>query len=324
MRIQYYKRIFKAYLFQKQTGNLNFWHTELKVNPAEQIGTLQNYYLDYTAKTDYPGPFDGNAVPMLNYFGDIGIQYNPDSIAQYALGYFEKYLNSGLEKYRQIFLKQADWYVNNIKERNKGIGVWEYDFDFEYFKTIKGPWYTSLAQAHGISVLVRAYNLTQKSIYLDTAKKAFLSFKYTTDINGGVLYIDPHNDVWLEEAIVEPHTHILNGFIWTLWGVYDYWLATKEENAMRLFNQGIKTLEKNIHRYDNGFWSKYDLAPTKLPGITSHYYHRLHIAQLQVLYMLTDKEIFKKYSEKWQKYLENPVYRKLAFAQKALFKLFYY
>jgi len=294
------------------------------MNRREDIGQLENYYMDYTPKTTYPGPFDKDGVPMLNYLGKIGIQYNPDAIAQYGLGHFEKYLQTKDDNHKEIFLRQADWFVGNLRERDKGIGIWEYNFDFEYFKKLKKPWYTSLGQGHGISVLVRAYSLTEKTIYLNTAKKAFLSFKHPVDVDGGVKYVDEYGYVWFEEAIIKPCTHILNGFIWALWGVYDYWLATKEVVAIALFNEGIRTLEKNLYRYDNGLWSTYDLAKTKIPGIASWYYHSLHIVQLEVLHLLTNKEIFKICAEKWECYKRKRFNRWLAFIWKTTFKLMYY
>ena len=217
MKLNYYKRIIRAYLLGKNQSNLSFWHTEPQMNINAKIENLEKYYLNYSKKIEYSGPFDASGVPMLNYFGDIGVQYNPDAIAQYALGIYEKYLQTKEEKWRNIFLNQADWYVATVQTREQGVGVFIYDFDFEYFKTLKKPWYTSLGQGHGISVLLRAYLMTNDLKYLETAKTAFKSFNYSTEINGGVRFVDKNNDTWLEEAIVQPATHILNGFIWALW-----------------------------------------------------------------------------------------------------------
>ena len=36
---------------------------------------------------------------------------------------------------------------------------------------------------------------------------------------GGVIFEDKKKDFWIEEYIVHPPTHILNGFIWALFGV---------------------------------------------------------------------------------------------------------
>ena len=324
MKINYYKRILAAYFFNKKSSNLRFWHTEPKVNISVKIENLCRYYLDYSKKTEYPGPFDASGVPMLNYFGTIGVQYNPDSIAQYALGVYEQSLKNNDPRLKNIFLSQADWYVKNIQPRRQGIGVFVYDFDFEYYKTLKKPWYTSLGQGHGISVLLRAYLLTNDPKYLATAKTAFASFNYSTDVDGGVRFTDTNGDIWLEEAIVKPATHILNGFMWALWGVYDYWLVTKEPAALTLFNQCVETIERNLSRYDTGFWSRYDLAPTKIPCLASRYYHALHIAQLKVMYLLTGKLVFKQYAEKWESYQSSKFKRRLALNLKIIFKLLYY
>jgi len=47
--------------------------------------------------------------------------------------------------------------------------------------------------------------------------------------NGGCLHIDLAGDWWIEEYITNPPTHILNGFIWALWGARDYVSAQKPE-----------------------------------------------------------------------------------------------
>ena len=44
-------------------------------------------------------------------------------------------------------------------------------------------------------------------------------------------FTDEHGNLWFEEYIVSPPTHILNGFMWAAWGVYDYFLATGDPTA---------------------------------------------------------------------------------------------
>ena len=51
--------------------------------------------------------------------------------------------------------------------------------------------------------------------------RAFQSFQRPVS-DGGVLVEDDRGHVWIEEYLVDPPSHILNGFIWALWGVYDY------------------------------------------------------------------------------------------------------
>jgi predicted amino acid-binding ACT domain protein len=45
----------------------------------------------------------------------------------------------------------------------------------------------------------------------------------------------------------------------------------------------LATLAGNLHRWDNGAWSLYDLYPHPVPNVASSFYHLLHIHQLEEL-----------------------------------------
>jgi len=322
-KLSYLKRIFSAYLLSTNS-NLSFWHTSLKTNSIGDYGSIGRYYMNFEEKTRYGGPFDPEGIPVLDYKGSVGLQYNPNAIAQYALGFYDLYLDTKKENFKEIFLKQADWFVENIRIIEGDIGLWEYKFDFEYHKGLKAPWHSALAQGQGISVLARAYELTKNDIYKQAAAKAFRAFEKEITEPGGVTFTDDNGYTWFEELIFNPPTHVLNGFIWATWGVYDYYLLTKNQKALQLFNEAVRTLEDNIHRYDIGFWTVYHLLPTRLKMVVSPYYQRLHIIQLKATYGITGKEIFKKYAQKWEKYYSKRLYRYTALTLKCLFKLFYY
>ena len=322
-RFRFLKRIISAYVFSRNS-NLSFWHTPLEVNIIEDYSQLGKYYMNFAEKAKFPGPFDSDGIPMLDYKGDIGLQYNPNAVAQYGLGHYDLFLDTQDPVHSEIFLKQADWFVKDLRVIDGDIGLWEYKFDFEYHEGLKAPWRSALAQGQGISVLLRAYSLTQDEKYLAVAAKAFKSFEHGIDEPGGVTYVDADGYTWLEELIFEPPTHVLNGFIWALWGVYDYYLLTKDEKALGLFRECVRTLECKIAEYDIGFWSVYHLLPTKLKMVVSPYYQRLHIVQLQAMGRLTGKKIFNKYADRWEHYYSKWHFRYLAFVWKVLFKLTHY
>ena len=132
------------------------------------------------------------------------------------------------------------------------------------------------------------------------------------DHPGGVIYRSG-DDVWLEECISTPPSHILNGLIWALWGVRDYCVLTKEQYALDLYEGVLKTLEKNLYKYDVGFWTIYDLHDRfsiKNPRMpVSIYYQNLHVVQMEAMHNLTGREIFKVYHSKWESYLKNKLFR---------------
>ena len=321
-RFAYLQRIFSAYL-TSQKSHLTFWHGTPQVNQNFEPGKLGEYYMPFIAKADYAGHFDTNGIPLLDYHGSIGRQYNPIAIAQYGLGNYNLYHRTGDENRKQRFLQIADWLADNLETNRFGLRVWHHHFDWEYRDKLKAPWHSALAQGQGISVLVRAHQETGDMSYLASAAKAYEVFKIDIQ-NGGVTYTDEDKNVWLEEYIVFPPTHILNGFIWATWGVYDFYLATGESDAMELFTATTRTLRKNLPKYDIGFWSLYEQSGTRLKMIASPFYHHLHIVQLKVLYRLTGATIFNHYADRWQRFQKNRVKKKIALAYKALFKLLYY
>lgn len=321
-RLNYYRRIFAAYL-TPQKSQLTFWHGAPDINPNFQPGELGDYYMPFTAKANYTGHYDSAGILLLDYHGQVGLQYNPIAIAQYGLGNYNLFRRTGNQERRRKFLRVANWLRDNLEQNDRGLWVWNHHFDWDYRTPLRAPWYSGLAQGHGLSVLVRAYRETDDAAYLDAAERAFEPFLKLVD-EGGVIYRDDEGHTWIEEYIVSPPTHILNGFIWASWGVYDYFLATQEPAAQSLFEQSVDTLADNLHRYDAGFWSLYEQSGTRLQMMASPFYHNLHIVQLRVLHRLTREDIFAQYATRWAAYRRSLQKRWAALAYKALFKLLYY
>lgn len=236
-----------------------FYHNRLNTKSL-----LGNYYIDFTdVALNWDGPFDQEGIPLRKYGGKIGTQYQPVGIAQYALGNYERYLQTSDVKYKKTFLRQANWFCKNLAIRKISVdsvfGVWEYKFDWNRY-LLKAPWPSAMSQGEGISVLLRAYQLTNDQKYLECAKLALKSFEVSLK-NGGVRYEDDKGFVWYEEYPADPPSHVLNGFIFALFGLYEFYKVTDDSEALNLFNQGIQTLEANLYLYDLGFWSSYDLPP---------------------------------------------------------------
>ena len=284
---------------------------------------LGQYYMSLHYKADYNGHYDESGIPMLNYQGHIGLQYNPIAIAQYGLGNYNLWCYTHEESRYQKFITAADWLVDNLGKNRHGLSVWMHHFDFEYRDTLCDPWYSGLAQGQGLSVLVRAHKETGDMRYLSAATSAFEPFKKEVD-QGGVIYSDENGNKWIEEYIVDPPTHILNGFIWASWGLYDYWLYTGNQEALLIFELSVKTLEENLIKYDTWYWSIYEQSGKRIKMLASPFYHQLHIVQLKVMYTLTGKSLFNTYAEKWASYSNSKFNKYFAYTHKALFKLMYY
>jgi len=321
-RFHYYRRISRAYLFPG-TSQLTFWHEKPEANPHAGIHTLGEYYMLFAEKADYAGPFDGSGIPLLDYHGRIGLQHNPIAIAQWGLGNYNLFRRGAGDECCAKFIAASDWLCAHLEKNAFGLAVWNHHFDWEYRVPLKAPWYSGLAQGLGISLLVRAHQQTSESKYLEVAEHVFVSFLKSTD-EGGVSFIDSRGNTWFEEYIVSPPTHILNGFIWAAWGVYDYFLATQSTAAHGLFNAAVETQRANLDRYDLGFWSLYEQSETVLPMIASPFYHRLHVVQLRVMHRITGHAEFLRFADKWENYSRSFSKRTRALCCKSVFKLCYY
>jgi heparosan-N-sulfate-glucuronate 5-epimerase len=321
-RLQYYRRIFSAYLVP-QHSHLTFWHETPQTNPGASSHKLGEYYMLFAGKADYPGHHDSAGIPLLDYHGKIGLQYNPIAIAQWGLGNYNLFCETRDEERKKKFLAASDWLCRHQEQNSSGIWVWNHHFDWEYRSPLKAPWYSGLSQGQGISLLVRAYCETGVVAYLKAADRAFESFLRSTK-EGGITFRDERGNVWFEEYIVSPPTHILNGFIWAAWGVHDYFLITESKPARDLFEQAALTLRTNLDRYDLGFWSLYEDSDTLLPMVASPFYHRLHVVQLRVMHRITGDEVFARYADKWEAYARSRAKRTRALCYKSAFKLCYY
>jgi hypothetical protein len=321
-RLNYLRRVGQAYL-GGGTSQLSFWHENPEINPNASLAPLGEYYMTFRAKADYAGPFDEQGIPLLDYRGVLGRQYNPIAIAQYGLGNFNLYLRSGDPDRKRKFFLVADWLATHLERNGHGLPMWMHHFDWEYRDTLRAPWYSALAQGQGISVLVRAYRETGEQKYSDAAGSAFRAFEHDVR-EGGVTFRDSRGDLWYEEYVVYPQNHILNGFMWASWGLYDYLLLTENEKVRGVFQEGVKTLMRNLRDFDTGFWSLYEHSGTFLPMLASSFYHRLHIVQLRVMTKLTGESTFAQFADKWTAYSQSAWNTRRAFAMKALFKICYY
>jgi len=211
---------------------------------------------------------------------------------------------TGQEKYKKLFQRTVDWAMKN-QEKN---GAWD---TFSVVK-IKEP-FSAMAQGEGASLLVRAYKEIRDDKYLIAAKKA-VDFMCSPIADGGCTQYG-NGKIWFKEYVDKPV--VLNGWIYSIWGLYDYSKASKDDNYKQILADAIKTLAEDLELFDYRYWSKYDMGDK----LTSPFYHRLHIAQLKVMHKLFGCDAFKEYAEKWERYQHNKIYSSLAFIVKVYQKL---
>ncbi|WP_054824504.1 D-glucuronyl C5-epimerase family protein [Vibrio owensii] len=270
------------------------------LTPAIKCQSVCNYHFEFEywrEKDAFKNDINGVIYVDYRKINSIGVgnvkSYNPISISLGALRYLD---NSKLE----LFISQADWLVDNISD----TGAWYIHHNkYGAGQVLVGPWPSSLAQGLAISVLSRAYLMTGDEKYKDAALKGIDIF--LVGVEDGGIRSELGDSVFYEEYPYEKNqTHVLNGFIYSLFGLYDAYDILGSEKAKTLFWDGVGTLKNNIKLYDMKIWSRYDLYNSaglrEHWGFSSPWYQKLHWVQLDALYRITGHDEFYKYSESFE------------------------
>ena len=116
---------------------------------------------------------------------------------------------------------------------NRGGGpTWEYYFHFDGGTP---PWTSAMSQGTAIEALTRAYEATQNSSYLQLAHQALALFTVPPPV--GVRVPTALGARYVQYSFT-PGTSIINAFLQSLIGLYDYAQASHDPLAQQLFNAG--------------------------------------------------------------------------------------
>lgn len=165
-----------------------------------------------------------------------------------------------------------------------------------------------MGQGHAISVLSRAYYHSGDDRYLAAAVRGLRPFRLSSG-KGGVAASFLGKYIWYEEYPTAPSSFVLNGFIFSLLGLYDLKsIATGKDadEASALFDQGMNSLKNMLTLYDMGSGTTYDLRHFTLkiaPNLARWDYHATHVNQLLLLGTIDHDPIFTTTAERWIGYM---------------------
>lgn len=239
---------------------------------------------------------------------------HPVSVAQLGLGAWQ--LTQEDESWVKVVAAVSDW----ITGEQDGEGRIAFEFAYPHTFPLEPPWYSAMAQGEAASLLIRAAASLDRPRLAQAAERAVWSL-----LDGSSPVVSETEDgLVLEEYPTHPPAHVLNGWIYALWGLYD--VATTgggcAEDAHEAFSRGVQTLATRLNLYDAGWnWSRYDLFPHPIVHVTSPFYHRLHVEQLRAMHDLDPRPLFIETADRWESGLEHPVARTYAVARKVAFRM---
>lgn len=174
--------------------------------------------------------------------------------------------------------------------------------------------------------------------YIKAMSRGLLPFTIASE-HGGVRAVFMNKYVWYEEYPTIPSSFVLNGFIFSLFGLYDFKALLDDEFklnttktlpdqvakafkaidvdlpetyqlACKLLDDGLNSLKAMLPLYDGGSRTFYDLRHFVFkipPNVARWDYHTTHLSQLAMLISITDDPIFKRYYNAWYGYMKGKV-----------------
>ncbi|XP_067951599.1 D-glucuronyl C5-epimerase B-like [Watersipora subatra] len=210
--------------------------------------------------------------------------------------------------HRGHFKDASNWLLRT-QDKNGGWPVTVQRVVTSQKLTLPPGWYSAMGQGQAISLLVRAYVTYKEVDYLKAAVRG-LSIYQNLSADHGVkaIFFDKH--VWYEEYPTQPPLFVLNGFIYSLLGLYDLTQVAEGKElqlAKQLFNDGMASLKVMLPFFDSGTGTFYDLRHFTNPGIAPNRarwdYHTVHIAQLLHLGTIDSDPVFNATAQRWVGYL---------------------
>jgi hypothetical protein len=222
-----------------------------------------------------------------------GVQSDhPVNQASYALWMLGSYKLSNNPAHLDRALLHAQRLIDRrVESRN----AWYFPYPFSFaLHGIQGedmpvPWFSAMAQGQALSLFSELWEFTGNPYYLDVANRVFESFHNSASPSEPwVVFLDAEGYLWFEEYARDPvigGDFTFNGHMFAVWGLYDYYHATGNPEALRLFRAGIATVKRYgpSELRTPGYMSKYCLRHRI--GIAD--YHQYHVMQLISLFRIT-------------------------------------
>lgn len=267
------------------------------------------YYNDLTPEIrDYGTPSE--ALAWFELLTRRRERLAPLGVVQLGIGAWQ--LRDVDGRWLELVRRVAEWVVLDAD----GHGRLMYLFDMPHTYRLHEPWCSAIAQGQAASLLVRAAVAFDRPEFLVDARRV------AAPLLDGELVAKTGDGPVLQEYPTDPASHVLNGWIFALWGLYDLTRAMPDDERVECaWIDGVTALAARLHRYDTGGWSRYDLYPHPVVHVASPFYHRLHVEQVGAMHELHPAPEFAEFAERWSRSLDSRARLALAVARKVGFRL---
>jgi len=292
------------------TGDPDYWKL---TDTNKRSGYPVSYYpLSFKNRLyqEHYTDFDEQGLPMFPSKTGKLVHFCT-GMCSFAFAHWEEFLDTGKQEHAGHVIKVADYLVGMAEERDNGsLMLLDYDTDDK-----DNGVSCAMNQGESISVLCRAYCLTQNNLYRDAALKMAIPFGFDYGPDGVRGTLDSNKAIWY----LEGGKMILNGHNYSLFGLADLFNISQQQWVKDYLDTGLRSVNDSVKYFDNGFWSWYWI--NKPLYIASAMYHNLHICQLTALSNISGNKNLQLYADKFARYAKSPVCRTRAAVYMVIAKL---
>jgi D-glucuronyl C5-epimerase-like protein len=264
-------------LFLQLQRNTEFWSSHPRVAAAQRV------------------KFGNDSQLLWQHYAGEGLQIQPLANFGKANGLYTQCLHPSKGKpCEQDKLTTLLSELLPLKSVRSGYNTWEYYFPFDGGKP---PWVSGLAQATGIEAFARLSQLFNDPSLSQLAGSMLGAFEQSPP--AGIRVRKDGGNHYLIYSFA-PRYYVLNAFLQSLIGLFDYIKITGDQNAQALFDAGNVAALKELPRYDTGKWALYSLPQKE---VSTYGYMSLVTGFLDGLCQRTGTAEYCRTAKRWHGYL---------------------
>jgi len=245
------------------------------------------YYNNFQGKADWDGATK-DGVPLL-HLPALGSSIEfPIMILQFGLGSLDRWFLRGGERYRLQIESVMRWIRGSLNER----GHFENHFvtmepDAKFISDNSG-----MTQGEALSFLRRVIEqrlLSENLLHAATDYMRRIFDNMVLPVEEGGTACRRDGELVFCEVCREDQPLVLNGWIYAIFGLYDFVASTHDQRAADILRETIASLRRIAPQFllPSG-WSAYD----NRGRIASPFYHSVHVHLFDALARLVDDRTF--------------------------------
>jgi len=196
--------------------------------------------VDVTDAARHPVDKGGVAV----YVAKSGEQLNhPVVLTQYGISALSEYRETGEPVWLERAAANANRLLEIAVERDRAL-FFPYEFDWTYYdRTLSAPWFSGMAQGQALSLFSRlSEEQPGEARWRDAADQTWASFEQKRSESEPWTTLIDRGNLWFEEyAGDQPPLLVLNGHIFAIFGLYDYFSIRKQDATVAEYFDGATT-----------------------------------------------------------------------------------